>query len=342
MRTVCFPLSGDEPKEALDIALDLITNIKGYKVIVTLNSENKEIEKILKSYKISYDILGIDRKIFPKESFLKNFFVSYISSPKIFSYLIEKKPDVVHIFDISVALMWNSATKMNGQKVVLSQNTLWDYSYPIRTIAGMADAIISPSKTYAKTLPATVHAKTKILYPFISENDDDFDIRKKMKFKKEDLVFGICASDKAKAISLGENLNKLFGQKIYLILNSKKPFEIKDDDIEIIGAPYSDFPKGADAFIVYDNHNIYKEINMAFRHLVPVFAIRNDETLELIDDGETGFLINSDESDVISNKIVSLWDIRNQTSEIAKSKKLTSKLEYTKEIEAIYKKMLKE
>lgn len=180
MKSICFPISGNETPKNLNFAMNIITSIKNYEVSVCLHSENEQIQELLKKHRIKYDVINIEHKVFPKENFIKNFFISYISSPRIFSYLMDNKPNILHSFDISTSLMWNSASRMSGQKIVLSQSTKWDYSYFIKSMASTADKIISPSKNYAASLPATAHSKTVVMYPFMKWKNDDFDIKREL------------------------------------------------------------------------------------------------------------------------------------------------------------------
>ena len=338
MKSICFPISGNETPKNLNFAMNIITSIKNYEVSVCLHSENEQIQELLKKHRIKYDVINIEHKVFPKENFIKNFFISYISSPRIFSYLMDNKPNILHSFDISTSLMWNSASRMSGQKIVLSQSTKWDYSYFIKSMASTADKIISPSKNYAASLPATAHSKTVVMYPFMKWKNDDFDIKRELNITDDSaMVFAISSSDKSKMVSLGEKLNGIFNKKIYLVMNSKKPFELKDTDIEIAGVTSESFPKGTDAFIVYDdNIDIYTDVKNAFHYKVPVFAVRNSVTLELIEDGENGFLINSLQPENIAEKITSLWDLREQITSIACKDNPSSLKDYVNELEKIY------
>ena len=338
MKSICFPLSGNETPKTLNFAINIITSIKNFDVMVCLHTKNEPVQELLKKHHIKCDVLDIEHKIFPKENFIKNFFISYISSPRIFSYLMENKPSIVHSFDISASIMWNSASRMSGQKIVLSQSTKWDYSYFIKTMASTSDKIISPSKNYAASLPSTSHQKVVIMYPFMKWINDDFNLKEKLNIcDNSSMVFAISSSDKSKIVSLGERLNGIFNKKIFLVMNSKKPFELKDSDIEIVGMPYASYPNGADAFIVYDDDcDIYEDVKSAFHYKVPVFAIRNSITLEFIEDGETGFLINSTQPDAIAEKISSLWDLRSQTTEIACKDTPSLLKNYVNELEKIY------
>ncbi|OPZ79228.1 MAG: hypothetical protein BWY78_00166 [Alphaproteobacteria bacterium ADurb.Bin438] len=339
---VCFPLSCDESEKILNIALPLISKIKNFTPLVALHHSSPMIETFLKENNIKYKIIGIERKVFPKENFLKNLFISYIASPKVSDFLDKINPSIVHSFDISTSITWNSAVKMNNKKIVFSQSSKWDYNQSMQEVIKMADAIISPLNTMYETLPLSLKQNAKVIYPFLREENEKINLRQEFNLSDDDLIIGIKSSDKTKVFVLAEKIQEAFNKKIVFLMKGKSSFELTEEKYKIIGRPYKEFPCGCDAFVIYNyEDNAFFDTRRAFKNNVPVFALRNDINLELIEDGDTGFLINYENPCDFAKRLCKLWSAKDSVAKIALKQQNTTIDDYAKKIESIYEEILK-
>jgi glycosyltransferase involved in cell wall biosynthesis len=161
---ICFPFTGDSVGGSHISTLTLANGLikLGHKVTIVIHKPGI-LQRELEALQLPYRILGIDQNIGQTAGLLE-----YLSDVKgnfvrIYRFLAEITPDIVHTNDMRIHLFWTTPARLRGVATVWHQRTYFTSSLIARYMMLVASHTIVISNATLQTLPSHDRADISLI-----------------------------------------------------------------------------------------------------------------------------------------------------------------------------------